>query len=433
VYRCTNLGGTWQWRTTLGCDDGDLCTYGDACNGSDACAGTAISCADSTCIDRACNGTSSCTVTYPSGTSCSDGNLCTYGETCNGGGSCTGGSTVTCTSSTCVNRACDGDATCAETYPSGTSCDDGNPCTYNTTCNGGGSCAGGSTVTCTDTTCRDNYCDGDATCGWTAINEGASCGAGMICVAGTCTTVNPCGDGDLDAGETCDDGDTTGGDGCDSSCHVERYWVCDGAPSVCHHLNILFAVADVDDAAYRANIAAITGGAVNFYDARYGTPSLGEMQAYDCVFTRPNYTYYDPTGLGNTLASYADWGGTVVLGVFSTYSSWALGGTIMTAAYSPVYNPTNSNHYATMTYAGGGTSPIHYLVSTYSVGFADYLSLQGSGVVSGYYSGGEIAHAHRPDYRVIFSNGAGDAGLAGSGDWPRLMANACTAQYYLGY
>ncbi|MFA5763115.1 MAG: hypothetical protein WC931_06035, partial [Bacilli bacterium] len=87
VYRCTNLGGIWQWRSGTGCDDGNPCSYGDVCNASDVCDGTDITCLSTTCVDRTCNGTSSCTVSYPSGSSCDDGNLCTYGTTCNGGAS----------------------------------------------------------------------------------------------------------------------------------------------------------------------------------------------------------------------------------------------------------------------------------------------------------------------------------------------------------
>jgi hypothetical protein len=60
--RCTNTGGTWQWRTSTACDDSNLCTYNDVCSGS-TCAGTTITCTTDYCNGRACNGTSSCTVT----------------------------------------------------------------------------------------------------------------------------------------------------------------------------------------------------------------------------------------------------------------------------------------------------------------------------------------------------------------------------------
>jgi hypothetical protein len=104
----------------------------------------------------------------------------------------------------------------------------------------------------------------------------------------------------------------------------------------------------------------------------------------------------------------------------------------MTSGYNPVYN-YGGNTYSAMYYAGGGSTIIHYAVSSYGVSFADYVYLQGSGAAAGYYTDGTIAQAYRPDFRVIFSNGAGDSALGGTGDWPRLMANSCAAQYYLGY
>jgi cysteine-rich repeat protein len=402
------------------------------------CTGTGITCTTTTCVDRACNGTSSCTVTYPSGSACDDGNACTYGETCNGAGGCTGGSTVTCTSTTCVTRTCDGDATCAESYPSSGACDDGNPCTYNTTCNGAGGCAGGSTVTCSDTACMDYFCDGDASCGGTPINEGLSCGSGMVCVSGTCTSTSTCGNGVINtaSGETCDDYNTTSGDGCDSSCHVERYWVCDGAPSSCHRVRILFAIADLEDTAYEAAIAAITGGAVGYYNANTGTPSLAQMQAYDCVFTNSDYAYADPTTMGNTLASFVDWGGVVVIGTFSLSSGWPLSGAIMGSGYCPVYSPSGSYSTTAYSYIGDGTSPIHYAVSSYSSGFQNDIAVWGAGVADGHWGSGAIAQAYRsPDYRVIYSNGYVNtpAGYPPNGDWARLIANACSTSYYLGY
>jgi cysteine-rich repeat protein len=293
-----------------------------------------------------------------------------------------------------------------------------------------------------DTYCMNYSCDGDSSCASAAQHVGLSCDdgnpltTGDVCLSsGVCqgTSVSPCGDGDIDSGETCDDDGTASGDGCDSSCHVERYWACDGTPSLCHRISILFAVADDDDSTYRWNVSVITGGTVDYYPANSGTPSLAELQAYDCVFTHPNYNYADATTLGNNLASYVDWGGTVVIGTFSTYAGWALLGNIMTSAYCPVYNYANNNHYTASSYAGDGTTGIHYAVASYADQFRDYLALQGSGIADGHYADGEIAHAYRPDFKVIYSNGFGDAALGGTGDWPRLIANSCANAYYLGY
>jgi cysteine-rich repeat protein len=244
-----------------------------------------------------------------------------------------------------------------------------------------------------------------------------------------------CGDGNIDDGELCDDEEAfpDGGDGCDASCQVEWYWACEGEPSVCHRVTILFAPAWTDDAAFRAAVSAITGGAVDYLDTSTSTPSVEAMQAYDCVYTHSDYTYADTTTFGNNLASYVDAGGTVVLGPFTTYSTWAIGGAIAGSGYSPVYNPSSGNHYAVSAYAGDGTGPIHYSVSSYDSQYRDTLALQGSGIADGHYADGEIAHAYRPDYKVVFSNGGGTTTLLGAGDWPRLVANSCSAAYYLGY
>jgi hypothetical protein len=84
-------------------------------------------------------------------------------------------------------------------------------------------------------------------------------------------------------------------------------------------------------------------------------------------------------------------------------------------------------------YASNGTDPIHYMVTSYDCGYRDYLTLQGTGVTDGTYLDGEIAHAYRSDYRVIYSNGTGHSALSPSGDWARLIANSCGAAYFMGY
>jgi cysteine-rich repeat protein len=291
-----------------------------------------------------------------------------------------------------MNYSCDGDSSCASAAQHvGLSCDDGNPLTVGDTCQSDGSCAG---------------------------------------------IASYCGDGSIGSGEECDDGDYPGasGDGCDASCQLELYWVCDGAPSVCHRLRILYAPADVDNATLRSGISGITGGVVDFWDAYVSLPALANMQAYDCVYTFPNDAYYDSTTMGNTLASYVDWGGTVVLGSWCTYTSGnSLSGAIMGSGYSPVYSPSGTNHGAGSSYIGDGFTTIHYAVSSYAATYRDYLAVWGSGTADGHYADGEIAHAYRSDYKVVYSNGFPNTAYGATGDWPRLIANSCAAAYYLGY
>jgi hypothetical protein len=190
---------------------------------------------------------------------------------------------------------------------------------------------------------------------------------------------------------------------------------------------MLYAPSEDDDPDYRAAIAAFTGMTIDYYDARVGTPSVDLLAAYDCVYTWTDYAYDDPVAFGDNLATYVDGGGTVVLGVFTTYCYGNhLAGRIMTSDYCPVRSPSCENHFSNAAYAHDGTGYIYEGVSDFDCMFRDYLVPQGAGVVDGHYDDGEIAHAYRPYYRVIYSNGGGASVLSGGGDWPRLIANcAC--------
>ena len=196
--------------------------------------------------------------------------------------------------------------------------------------------------------------------------------------------------------------------------------------STCVNMKLLWAVSDVDDPAFRAAISAVTGGAVDYFDARYATPTLSQMQNYDAVFSFADYPYSSSTTFGNTLATYVDGGGIVIMGAFTTMQPWALGGAIMTPAYSPVTNPTNSNSYAQSSYSSNGTGPLYTGVTTLTGSYHDNVILQGSGIANGTYTDGAILGAYRPDYKVIYLGGAIEPAvdMSMTGDWARLIANA---------
>jgi len=192
---------------------------------------------------------------------------------------------------------------------------------------------------------------------------------------------------------------------------------------------ILYCPSEADDPAFRAQIAAMSGATVDYFDTRVANPGATLLNTYDCVHVWANYAFFDKVGLGDQLAAFVDQGGTVVMGSFCTYTSGnSLGGMIMTPAYSPVYSPSGSNHFMTSGYAGDGTTCIHTGVSFYDCTYRDYLTLQGTGIVDGHYYDGEIGHAYRPDFKVIYSNGDGASALGGVGDWAQLIANACACQ-----
>jgi hypothetical protein len=64
--------------------------------------------------------------------------------------------------------------------------------------------------------------------------------------------------------------------------------------------------ADLDDPTYRAEIAAATGGDVDYFDARFGTPSPSMLSTYDCIYAHSNYGWNNAFLVGDLLADYVD-------------------------------------------------------------------------------------------------------------------------------
>lgn len=201
------------------------------------------------------------------------------------------------------------------------------------------------------------------------------------------------------------------------------------SPNVLTHvrgagIGVLYAPSEADDAAYRASIAALTGGTVDYFDARVATPTLATLNTYDAVYVWVNFAMFDPIAFGDVLADYVDGGGVVILGAFCTFTSGnSLAGRIMTAGYSPVTSPAGTNHFLSSNYNGDGATCIHDGVTTYECTFRDVLVTQGGGTVDGTFVDGEIAHAYNTDFNVFYSNGNGALALGCTGQWPELIAN----------
>ena len=105
TYYCTNQG-SWAWRASTGCSDGNSCTHSDACS-SGSCSGIFYNCPATTCGRVTCDGSGGCTGSYSTvpceTTSCSagaTGTACT--RYCNGAGTCNT-CTPTCTETTCTD------------------------------------------------------------------------------------------------------------------------------------------------------------------------------------------------------------------------------------------------------------------------------------------------------------------------------------------
>ena len=185
----------------------------------------------------------------------------------------------------------------------------------------------------------------------------------------------------------------------------------------------LFLYSNPDNVAFRSSVSTILGSPVAYVNAGSTTPSLAQLQAYQGVFTWVNTALNDPTGLGDTLADYADQGGRVVLGAFATFTQgYALGGRIMTAGYLPVTSPSGDNYVASAAYAGDGTGALWNGVGSYNAKYRDKVVLQGGGVLNGTFVDGSIAGAVNTAGNVVYLGGMASTGT--SGDAARLLANA---------
>ena len=196
---------------------------------------------------------------------------------------------------------------------------------------------------------------------------------------------------------------------------------------------LLCAPSNVDDAANRLAISQFTTGVVDYFDARAATPTAPLLATYDCIATWVNFSYSDATLFGDRLADRVDGGGRVILGVAVDYLSPSFNGRIMTPDYCPIQAPASSNHFSGASYAGDGTTTLFTGVAALATPFRDWVIGQGNGIADGHYVDGELAAAYRPDGRVIYLNGTGDATYLPTGDWGRFYANAVTATFPAGH
>ena len=85
-------------------------------------------------------------------------------------------------------------------------------------------------------------------------------------------------------------------------------------------------------------------GAVDLFDPRTTTPTLGQLQAYDVVVVWSNYLFADANAIGNVLADYVDAGGEVIDMMFALDPSWGYQGRFRTEGYSAM---TTTSYTAT--------------------------------------------------------------------------------------
>jgi hypothetical protein len=190
-------------------------------------------------------------------------------------------------------------------------------------------------------------------------------------------------------------------------------------------LALLCAPATPDNPEFRAAVAALLDAPVDYFDARYGTPTLAQLQEYGCVLTWVNYAYHDRVAMGNVLADFVDGGGRVILGQWCKQTeqiNW-LDGRIMTADYCPVASCTTS--YWSGSYDGNGTACPHTMtpVTAYSAEYVDRVSVLQPDASSDGTIGGAPAVIWRADQRVWYSPGNVGGLIGAEGDWAALTAN----------
>jgi len=157
-------------------------------------------------------------------------------------------------------------------------------------------------------------------------------------------------------------------------------------------------------------------------DANSVTPNVDYLLDFDIVIVASNYTFLNPTLLGNNLADYVDAGGSVCLlqATLATGGNWAIGGNIATEFYSPL----------TVASYSGGTAlcnnflehPLTTSLATISTTLWSYTSIQGNGVSLGNYDVGCPFAAYNPDKPIVAINVYPSNGYW-SGDLMQLMQN----------
>ncbi|MFO7675853.1 MAG: kelch repeat-containing protein [bacterium] len=96
------------------------------------------------------------------------------------------------------------------------------------------------------------------------------------------------------------------------------------------------------------------GDTLTYLDVRYSTPPLPDLLPYSVVGVHSNYTYADPSALGNVLADYVDAGGGVVVANASFVTGWALAGRVTTGDYATIGVGGNVTNSTTMGWHNAG-------------------------------------------------------------------------------
>ncbi|KAL3929670.1 MAG: hypothetical protein SGARI_004687, partial [Bacillariaceae sp.] len=182
-------------------------------------------------------------------------------------------------------------------------------------------------------------------------------------------------------------------------------------------LNVLyFKSAPDDNPDFRAQVSSLLGGgsSTDFVDGTRTSPTLAEMESYDCIMVHYQMNFIDPVGIGNNLADFVDGGGVVVFsdgftGGGGSVVARGIEGRIRQSGYSPV-GPAQFVLECGTSYNLDGSSAIYDGITmpfpSIENNRDDGVALQGDGVSDGFFADGNIAAAYRPDFRVIYLGGS---------------------------
>jgi len=208
-------------------------------------------------------------------------------------------------------------------------------------------------------------------------------------------------------------------------------------------IDILFLKSEnQDNPGFRKAISAITEGSTSFfnaYEADGDTPMLSFLLQFHCVMVHTQSRFKDPSVLGDLLADYVDSGGILVFGDGFTGGGFTdnrgVDGRILEVGYIPIAIVGAALENGS-DYVGDGTTLLYESITSFSSTFNNRdgdVSLQGDGIQDGTYEDGIMAAAYRPDFRVVYLNGAycwgdkyPDSVVCQGGDHPRRWVNACS-------
>jgi hypothetical protein len=140
---------------------------------------------------------------------------------------------------------------------------------------------------------------------------------------------------------------------------------------------------------------------VTYFNAINATPTLQQLQEYDCAVVWSNYEFDDPVGMGNVLADYLDAGGAVVLHMFCFRNTWYLGGRIM-SDYSPFTIGDLTSARTLGSYDAG--HPIMAGVDALNDTYTANVTLAHSPVLVASYSDGTPMVAYNPANNLVALN-----------------------------